>query len=118
MHRASEEHRAIPSALREGLMPGELTCPKCDFVFQPKSGDTTLSHCPACGTQIACPHCGTTLDHQGQPTTCSHCHAEIEFTPTRPCMASDPANTELNIPLPGFEVRGELGRGGMGIVYR
>ncbi len=43
--------------------------------------------------------------------------ARFDDTATAPASASLPA--EENLPhIPGFEVEGELGRGGMGVVYR
>jgi serine/threonine protein kinase/formylglycine-generating enzyme required for sulfatase activity len=109
------------SSIAEEYMSSEIACPRCDFVLQPKTGETTPSHCPACGTRILCPRCGSTLDHHDQvtaPLHCSHCHAEIDGAPTRPFDEPSKPAAEPVLALPGFEVRGELGRGGMGIVYR
>lgn len=96
-------------------------CPKCESLLPPTAADTLPTHCPACGSRVTCPCCGELLKRDAQDTDtlrCPRCNARLregdtvaEGLPARVAPTSAPD-------IPGFEVRGEVGRGGMGIVYR
>jgi formylglycine-generating enzyme required for sulfatase activity len=102
-------------------VPLQAVCPKCDFVVQRGTNEELPPHCPACGSRIACPRCGSTLEPAHDPTPglhCSTCGVDLGEADTMPFASSAPTQVLETLALPGFEVRGILGRGGMGIVYR
>jgi eukaryotic-like serine/threonine-protein kinase len=102
-------------------MSAQVVCPRCDFVVQPETGGSPPSHCPACGTRICCPRCGSSLQsHPGETIgfRCGHCNFDLVGLETLPMPPGKDIRPGSPLELPGFELRGELGRGGMGIVYR
>src|SRR5947209_15489815 len=100
-------------------MASHIVCPKCDLTLYELTGDTTPSLCPRCGSQLCCEACGATVewrDNKALPTRCSDCQAELTVPDSQAGPAPPPGNPSFQ--LPGFEIAGILGRGGMGIVYR
>jgi len=87
----------------------------------PKTGETVPSHCPACGTRITCPRCGSSFGYHDRKTValhCSVCNVDFDLVETRPLDARPKVEGHEALAIPGFDVGAELGRGGMGIVYR
>jgi formylglycine-generating enzyme required for sulfatase activity len=98
-----------------------VLCPRCDFAMEQPTGQTVPSSCPACGQRLTCPRCGSTLQSGGGETRrleCTSCHLHLEDADTVPLPAGAATATAPQVRLPGFELGGEIGRGGMGIVYR
>lgn len=93
-----------------------IVCPACQETIQQGSLVTMPSVCPSCGVRITCPDCGSRLERRSDTLVCSRCgpatgHGSTVLQTTAVGAPPLPA-------VPGFEVQGELGRGGMGIVYR
>lgn len=101
-------------------MSVQLACPRCCFVVERKTADSPPSHCPACGQRMTCPTCGSSLVREPGETAlyrCTRCDANLFGDETG--MLPPPESQEEGLPtVPGFQIRGVVGKGGMGIVYR
>src|SRR5215210_7446172 len=90
------------------------------------------SHCGAAVTVLAgndggvgcCPACHGPLKQPPGPAvpslTAEHLHhtAPYQAETTTEALATSRPASQAGDPPPGFEVLGELGRGGMGVVYK
>jgi serine/threonine protein kinase len=101
-------------------MAVQVACPKCSMPLDCDSlGPPPI--CPSCGGRVACPRCGKLLQCNPEAPSRFRC-LECNFTLVGDETASDallpPVSVNLGPEIPGFELGGILGRGGMGIVYR
>lgn len=102
-------------------MADHFSCPHCNRTIPRSGSDSPPPNCPGCGARITCQRCGSTLKPGETPTSdsyCLQCRAQVPDSDTELFEPSPRPPAEHTLQLPGFEVRGELGRGGMGIVYR
>lgn len=101
-------------------MNQSVACPACRHALAENVDAGSPPTCPHCGARVLCSACGSRLEKRPDETAelfCMRCQA--------PATRGDSTMTDSGPPvapsvpsLPGFEVLGELGRGGMGIVYR
>jgi formylglycine-generating enzyme required for sulfatase activity len=99
----------------------QVACPRCELLLEREDHESLPTHCPACNTRLTCPQCGSALTRhpdQTQAIQCSQCAITLGGTETG--VAGHPSATQLDVSLaiPGFQLRGKLGSGGMGIVFR
>ena len=72
---------------------------------------------PGSVTAVACPRCGATAEALPSAADATPAYDTLdELPPTPNPPAATPA--KLGPSVPGFEIIAELGRGGMGVVYK
>ncbi len=92
-------------------MSGSLTCPR-GHRWQP-NGAAPANHCPVCGAAAL----GTPVPETTAPTGTGNL-ADPAVTTQVYQGPAPAAEAPPKVRVPGYEVLGELGRGGMGVVYQ
>src|SRR5437867_11994092 len=105
---------------RRKAMNAQLACPWCAAILDSEPGAPTPPRCFSCGSRISCPNCGLLLERRPETSTrlsCPACAMQLGEAETVPFTLPKKGVAAANLQVPGFEVQGEIGRGGMGIVY-
>lgn len=109
-------------------MPTEISCPSCGQSIVAESHNSPPGHCPHCGSRVACPRCGCALSKHPSLSSvfrCTKCKFDlagmetVAFEPTADFRSTgNEGHLDVAIHVPGFDILDEVGKGGMGTVFK